>query len=304
VFPLGIYLTAGKAAQRSARFEDAAAYFQHAIELGERSLKEPILDRTSALDLVGAYHGAGDTLGAQDRFSLGRARDAEPYFRHALTLCERLAASDPDDATARLEVARSAGKLGSVLDKTHPAEALLLYQRVRNIADESLPQGPARQAMQAAADSSIAMPLARLGRIDEARRHLQSALSIFQQGNEATPGRFSALTDLSDVWFSFGQVEMPRQPGLAISHFRKALAFAAEASKLAMRDFSVAFREVNAMESLAAALKSAKGNAADAEIRALRRALVETWSKWDALLPGSPFIQSKLRSAQAAADSA
>jgi hypothetical protein len=55
---------------------------------------------------------------------------------------------------------------------------------------------------------------------------------------------------------------------------------------------------VSALEGLAAALEQARPPLDEA--RALRQRLVELWTKWDGLQPGSPFIQGKLREAASA----
>lgn len=297
-----LYVTAGRAAQRIARFEESAAFFEQGIRFRELDLAAPVLDPLSARGLVLLYHGAGDTLGAMDRFSLGRPRDAEPYYRKALALAERLSNLDRDNATARLEVARSAGKLASVLDEVRPHEAIRLYEQAREIAEALLPEGPDRQAMMVAADSSLAIPLASLGRTDEARRRLQSAVAACQVRIAANPGRFDILNDLADAWRSWGMVEMRHRPDAAIRYYRNALTQAEEAVKLAPRDLAVAFRQASSLEELTAALVAV--HAAPGEVRELRRRLVELWRKWDGLLPGSPFVRNRLAKASAAAGQA
>ena len=83
------YLMIGRSAHRAARFDEAVDAYQQAIRLREQRLADPVLDTANARDLVLAYHGAGDVLAANDRFSLGRPQEAEAFYRKAL---DRLAA--------------------------------------------------------------------------------------------------------------------------------------------------------------------------------------------------------------------
>ncbi len=196
------YLMIGRSAHRAARFEAAADAYQQAIRLREQRLAEPVLDTTNARDLVLAYHGAGDVLGADDRFSLERPEEAEAFYRKALDLAERLVATDSKNATARMELVRSIGKWAAVAEATHPADALRQYRRALDLAESVLPEGPDRQALRGYAYSSIGSAAARLGRKSEARENLQQSRAIWDARLAARPNSPAALSDVADISLS------------------------------------------------------------------------------------------------------
>ncbi len=291
------YLNIGRSAHRAARFEEAADGYQQAIRLREQRLADPVLDTLNARDLVLAYHGAGDVLGADDRFSLGRPLEAEVFYRKALDLAERLAATDSKNATARMELVRSIGKWAAVTEGTNPAEALRQYRRALDLAESVLPEGPDRQALRGYAYSSIGSAAARLGRRAEARESLEQSQAIWDARLAARPNSPAALSDVADIHLEFAELERG-DPRAAIPHYRRSLAAADQAAAVVPKDFAVAFRQVTALEGLARALDST-GQAA--EVKGARQRLVELWTKWNGLQPGSAFIQNRLRDAQQAA---
>ena len=288
------YLNIGRSAHRAARFEEAADAYQQAIRLREQRLVEPVLDTTNARDLVLAYHGAGDVLGADDRFSLGRPQEAEVFYRKALDLAERLAATDSKNATARMELVRSIGKWSAVAEATNPAEALRQYRRALDLAESVLPEGPDRQALRGYAYSSIGSAAARLGRRAEARENLEQSQAIWDARLAARPNSAAALSDIADIAIEFADLDR-NDPHAAIPHYRRSLAAADQAAALLPKDFAVAFRQVVALEGLTRQLEKT-GQAGEAS--ALGQRLVELWTKWNSLQPGSAFIQRRLQEAQ------
>jgi tetratricopeptide (TPR) repeat protein len=288
------YLMIGRASHRAARFDEAEEAYQQAIRLREQRLAEPVLDTANARDLVLAYHGAGDVLGADDRFSLGRPEEAEVFYRKALNLAERLAATDSKNATARMELVRSIGKWAAVAEVTNPAEALRQYRRALDLAESLLPEGPDRQALRGYGYSSIGSAAARLGRTAEARENLERSREIWESRLAARPNAPGALSDVADMYIEWAEFEHDN-PRAAIPYYRKSLAAADRAAAIVPKDFGVAFRQVTALEGLAQQLE--KIDAAD-EVKALRQRLVELWTKWDGLHPGSAFIQHRLQATQ------
>jgi tetratricopeptide (TPR) repeat protein len=290
------YLMIGRASHRAARFDEAIDAYQQAIRLRELRLAEAVLDPLNARDLVLAYHGAGDILGADDRFSLGRPREAEVFYRKALDLAERLASTDSKNATARMELVRSIGKWAAVAEVTNPAEALRQYRRALDLAESVLPEGPDRQMLRGYAYSSIGSASARLGRKDEARASLRQSQAIWDARLEARPDSPGALSDVADIYIEWAELEGD-DPQASIPYYRKSLAAADRAAALLPKDFAVAFRQVTALEGLAAQLEK---TGAGGEVTALRQRLIDLWVKWDGLHPGSAFIQSRLADANKA----
>jgi hypothetical protein len=80
---------------------------------------------------------------------------------------------------------------------------------------------------------------------------------------------------------------------VALDAYRKALELATRTTELTPRDFSAAFLEVRTLDEMIALLKMTPGP----ELTGLRQRMVALWTHWDQTLPGSPFIQQKLKAA-------
>jgi hypothetical protein len=252
-----------------------------------------MLNPSNARELILYYHRAADLLGSNDRFNLGRPAEAEAYYRKALALAERLAATDPNNMTAKTEVARSIGKLGMVLEESNAAETLRLYQRARQIV-ASLPQGAQRDALQGAIQDSTIWPLATLGRTAEVRQLVQAEYWEAQLAKK--PGDPEALDNLRDAWEAIAYCER-RDTRVSIGYYRKALSYADRAAQTQPASLSRTRIHLEVLEYMAAELEKAGGAAA--EVKALRQRVVDLWIGLDRLYPGSAYIQRRLRQAKA-----
>jgi tetratricopeptide (TPR) repeat protein len=281
-----------RAEARMARFDEAAGHLKQAIDLREAHLAAPTLDTVSARELILAYLSLGDVLGATDRFSLGRPAEAARWYRKGLALAEKLSDSDPKNVTAKTEIARSAGKLGAVLETDHPLEAIRLYRRALETSEALLPEGPDRNALRAAAYSSMAFPLAKLRHYQDGLRQLDAARELSESELKKNPNSRSTLSDLADIWLVRGNIERLRNLPTAREAFQQSLNFADSAARTAPKDFSVAFRQVQALN----ALLALAGN--DSNHQALQQRLLDLWTNWERIQPESPFIR-QMRSAAA-----
>jgi hypothetical protein len=217
-----LYALQAGAAALLLRLDEAEEAALQAIAIREPRLAEPMLNPSNARELILYYHRAADLLGSNDRFNLGRPAEAEAYYRKALAVAERLAATDPNNVTARTEVARSIGKLGMVLEESNAAETLHLYQRAQQILS-SLPQGAQREALQGTLQDSTTWPLATLGRTAEVRQLVQPEHWEAQLAKK--PGDPEAIDNLRDAWEALAYCER-RDTGVSIGYYRKALSYA------------------------------------------------------------------------------
>jgi tRNA A-37 threonylcarbamoyl transferase component Bud32 len=289
-----LYALHAGAAALLLRLDEAEEAALQAIAIRERRLAEPMLDPSNARELILYYHRAADLLGANDRFNLGRPAEAEAYYRKALALAERLAASDPNNATARTEVARSIGKLGMVQEESNAAETLRLYQRALQIVD-SLPQGAQREALRNAIHDSTSWPLATLGRTAEVRQLVQPEYWEAQLAKK--PGDPEAIDNLRDAWETLAYCER-RDTRVSIGYYRRALSYADRGAETLPSSISRTRIHMEVLEYMAAELEKAGGAAA--EVKALRQRMVDLWIELDRLYPGSTYVQRRLRQARAA----
>jgi tetratricopeptide (TPR) repeat protein len=290
-----LYALKAGAAASLLRLDEAEEAALHAIALREQRLAEPMLNPSNARELILYYHRAADLLGSTDRFNLGRPAEAEAYYRKALTLAERLAASDPNNATARTEVARSIGKLAMVMEESNAAETLRLYQRAQQVV-ASLPPGAQRDALRSAIQDSSIWPLATLGRTVEVRQLVQQEYWEAQLAKK--PGDAEAIDNLRDAWESLAYCER-RDTRVSIEYYRTALSYADRGAQTQPASISRTRIHMEVLEYMAAELGKA-GGAATAEVKALRQRVVDLWIGLDHLYPGSAYIERRLRQARAA----
>jgi hypothetical protein len=273
---------------RLGRYEESIPYYRRSIALREARLAEPAFDSVNARDLILNYQSIADALGAGDRFSMGKTDEAVVWYQKALDLSERLAAADSKNASARIEVARSAGKFGAAIQNSDPARALVLFRKALSESEGLLPPGAARDEMRAAAYRSMAVPLDRLHRSDEARQMLRNSLRIDEEALSRTPKSYPALSNVAEDWLARGDVERAHDPAAAEAAYRKGLELAYRTAAHAPGDFTQFYSQVRALEGLAA-LQGRNGDAAP------KRRLRELWAEWGRRQPDSPFIQQRLR---------
>ena len=287
-----IVLIIGVAEARMASFDEAAAHFAEAIALRERRLAEVPLDSVTARELILAYHSLADIFGGGDRFNLGRTDEAEALYRKALALAEKMLASDPRNASARIEVARSAGKLGASIERQRPAEAIALYRHAMQTAEATSAEGADQNGIRASAYRSMAAPLARLGRFSEAEVKLAVPFRMDEQELTKNAQSVSALSDMAEDWFALSQVR--RQKDAKREAAGKSLEFADRAAQLAPADFTSAYSQVRAREALIDLTDPFDG----AELARQRLQLVDLWAKWKRSQPDSRFIERSWQAAR------
>jgi len=126
-------------------------------------------------DLATRLSWAADVYGALDRPNLGQPEKAAPLYRQSIHIQERLAAQDPQDRQARFDLAARYGRLGDVVWRDDPRQALELYERALTTA-KALVSKEQAALLRESYLNAIARPLIRLGRTVEDRRALAELL--------------------------------------------------------------------------------------------------------------------------------
>lgn len=286
-----IYGLKGRAAAGLLRLEESVAANQEAIAIREGRLADHVWDPVNARDLVINYHAAADVLGDRMRFNLGRSKEAEVYYRKALALAEQTAAADPNNATAKIEVARSAGKLGSVLDLSDPEEALRWYRKSESVVNE-LPPGAQHDALLEAVRESPIWALAALGRTKEVRERVN--LAKWEAHVAQKPGDSESLNSLYKSWRALAY-SARRDARVSVEHHTKSLSYADRAAALQPASVMRIKDQLDALESLAAGLERAGGARQAVE---LQRRVADLWVRIDAMYPGSVYVHGMLKQAK------
>jgi tetratricopeptide (TPR) repeat protein len=276
---------------RLGRFDESIPYYGRSIEIREQRLAEPAFDTVNARELIVNYQSLADVLGAGDRFSMGKTAEAVVWYRKALDLSQRMTGGDAKNATARIEVARSAGKFGAAIQKTDPAQALALFRKALTESEDLLPPGPQREEMRASAYRSMAVPLRRLGRADEARQKLDISFRIDEEALKRNPNLLAPLSSVTEDWLTRGDLETADRPAAAAEAYRKGLELADRAAALAPSDIGLLYSQVRALEGLIAL--QGRNDAANGENPRAR--MIELFEAWSRRQPDSTFVQQRLR---------
>jgi eukaryotic-like serine/threonine-protein kinase len=94
-------------------------------------------------ELAAAYTKVGDVQGQSYNANLGDTQGALASYRKALAIRQTLAAVNPEDATNRLELAKSHNKVGDILAKMGDLpDASARFREARSIAESLVTQDP------------------------------------------------------------------------------------------------------------------------------------------------------------------
>ena len=245
-------------------------------------------------DLFGLLMREGAILGGDGEVNLGRPLDAVRVIQEALDRSEEAAQGDPQDASSRVQAAKSAIALAGILRHQDPRRALAAYDTaLRRLGEVRSSLPTQRDRALALANSSY--PLRSIGRVGEAGERVASAMAILRETKDYPAKRYyfdtavyPVLCALADYQAETGDVRA------AIATYERLLEGATAANSSAPDNLSDSFKLSSLQEALARLYRRA-GDPAKAEtIQAGRLAL---WQRWNVRLPGNPFIRSQLEAA-------
>jgi len=172
---------AASAATFRGDLEGAAGRYRQSIELREALLAAEPNNATLERNLMVAYGNYASILGMPWLPNLGRAGEARAACAKAVEMARRLASADPQDVTARIDLAAALSRLGSIQPRPGgESESLARLEEAIAISD------PLVRANPKAASMAIHLVLARiyagyrleaLGRGDEAEEQFRQSLA-------------------------------------------------------------------------------------------------------------------------------
>jgi len=189
---LGIGLAAAAGALRAAgQLEPAAEHYRQSIQLREELLQSDPHNVSYQRGLLVAYGNYALVLGIPWSANLGRFAEARASCAKAAALAREMAAADPQDVTARYDLAMSLARLGTVEPGPEGAQESLatLLEAIGMIEPimKANPKSSTIAAQLAVAREYAGHRLESLGRRDEAaeqyRRSLAEAEAMVSSGN-------------------------------------------------------------------------------------------------------------------------
>jgi tetratricopeptide (TPR) repeat protein len=179
-----------------------------------------LVARTSALQIVdqllleqpanemlqfrrnGICRDIGRVTGHPEFFNLGDRKGAAIWIHEALDGYARMSAADPDDVSARAELANTSADLAEVIGDRDPAEAERLLRRslvLNESARETTPHDTDLRDAQANARIAFASVLRRLGKTREGLAEQEKGLEALDGLHAENPGHLDIGLDLCEA---------------------------------------------------------------------------------------------------------
>jgi serine/threonine protein kinase len=176
----------------------AAEYYRRSIEIREQLLNAEPHDALLQRNLLVAYGNYAALLGIPWSANVGRSAEARKYCEKSVVLARALAASDPQDQTARYDLAISLGHLGMVEPEPEQiAGSLKSLEEALAILDPIIKANPNSTSIinQAAMVRQYAgYRLRSLGQLEAAAGQFRLALAELELMISANPGQPMGIT--------------------------------------------------------------------------------------------------------------
>jgi tetratricopeptide (TPR) repeat protein len=222
--------------------------------------------------------------------NLGDTQAGLRDLREAVRLAEAHAATDPDDLAAREGVAAAYAGLAALLRETEPEQSVEAYFKVIPVQELLLQKSPrnwfARRTL-AQAHAELALPLRKLGRLEEAKTHLARAVEI-----ERALGDLRSFTAGEQGALALGAGDRAG----ALAHYQNALALAEKAVAARPEDMQLRRELADCHERLAEFHARAREWQQAREWYAKSLAVWKEWTRW-----GVSSVYDQRREKQAAA---
>ena len=267
------HLRLGAAYQQTGRLDAALAEFRRARQLVDSLAggREPVMVRLALASLLGNPYD----------IDMGQPAAGLNFAREALALVEERVQHDPRDAGARIDLALSYSRLGSLLREIDPVESAKVYQQSITLLEARLRDSPGtldferRLAMDLAA---IAHPLQRRNPLEAVRR-ARRAVGILEDIERRDPLRVACCSDIPIAALALGDAwRAADQPHAAHQAYEQSLQVAGRYFRQATCDLFCTRDYTNALERLG-----------------MRDRALEAWENWAARHGSGPYVVRQIR---------
>jgi non-specific serine/threonine protein kinase/serine/threonine-protein kinase len=180
---------------------------QYLDGLAGESAEDPSLQRERAA----AYERIGDVLGLPTQPNLGQSRQALASYEKALEIGRRLGASDPTDASLKMDVARLHNRICRVRQSTgdfrQSLEACLEAERIQREQSRLHPGDLTMRAELAATCQNLAGAYSSLGDWSHSEAQRQLALKEFADLYRVQPENDTYLSELAIAYHSMAGLQ-------------------------------------------------------------------------------------------------
>ncbi|MEO8368633.1 MAG: serine/threonine-protein kinase [Candidatus Solibacter sp.] len=224
----------------------------------------------------------GQILGEADAISFGRTKEAIELLQQGMAIASDFAKRDPNDFTSHNRIFNIASRLARIYQGTDPGRAIELY-------DDAL-QSLTRMAGHGSTSSNeirtlaaSAVPLARLGRRDEARKRLEKAFARLAELKLYPAQKITLGSEADETLRAQAEFEAPERGAQIYRDLLEAMQPAGDLSDAVL--LSNLYRDAARVHRKAGQRTEAVG------MEAARR---ELWQSWDKKLPNNAFIRRQM----------
>jgi len=172
--------------------------YLHCVSLREGLVKAHPNDVVYKRNLMMGYGHVADTLGSHVVFSLGDSTGARAYYRKTVAIADEIYKEDPNDATAKFDLAVSLQRLGMMdVPASGTVESLAVLQQSATMLSSIVandPKGLAHKKQLALTLEYVGHRLASLGSYHEAIRNYQRSMAMADDFLAADPSDRSAMS--------------------------------------------------------------------------------------------------------------
>jgi len=248
--------------------------------------------QTHNFQLALAYEGR--VLGEDDAPNLGRPEEAVKSLDHAFQIADELAHRDPNDHRSRGDLAVAGIPLGGILRHSDPVRALEIYDHtLRHLAEATGDLHLQRYEVRLLAGSSY--PLRKLGRREEARHRLESALERLKQEKFYPADKIDLGSETEETLRALAddQTDNGNLPA-ALESYQQLITHIEPLESDSEFNVEDGVRLSNICRSAASLYRRVRQTQQASALEARR---LEIWRQWDRKLPNNTFIHRQLEAA-------
>lgn len=281
-----VQYTLAEALRQMGDFDGALKALNQAIEVQE--LQAATGHAALRINLANSLCLRGQILGRMDAEpSLGRPREALPYFQRALGIAEDLSKTDSLDYLGRHNVAVFGFEIGNVLRHNDPRKALLIYDHALVRIREAQPNASTqRDEAELLAGSSYAVQW--LGSAKDAGGRIDRALELLHEAGRYPTDKIEPMTDIYDVLRAQADnYAETNQAERAVEAYQQLLGKMMAWNPDPQNDLRDATCLSRTWTALSALLRKVGRSE---EARKLETQRAELWSHWRGKLPNAEFL--------------
>jgi len=253
-------------------------------------------DQGRMANLALALSREGAILGEIDHVSLAQAADAVKPLERSFQISDDYAHKDPTDSLNRGHLQPAVMILARLLRDSDATRSLALYDHLLLHLGEIKNNAQFRR-YEARALAASTYPLARLGRLNEARERLDGALGTLKDMKLYPAQQVELGSEVDDALRAEGDLEASRGDVPAAIRTYTTLLELVMASKPAPDDDLADAVDLSRLYASLASLEHRADH--DGDAGSLDRRRLELWQRWDRKLSGNALVRRELDAANA-----